>query len=413
MRILAEPRTVPVARGGAGRRAGTPASRPAVLAGHDVRRVVEDVENGWTLPAEWYTSREVFEAEQDLVLGRTWHIAGLVTDFEEPGAYITTSIGDRDFIVVRDGETIRAFHNVCPHRASPVVSGCGTAKLFQCPYHAWTYRLDGSLSRAPGMESVVGFDPAATRLTAVSVGVWDPFVFVNPDPDARSLEDYLGDLPARVAALGVDLPAIARERDVVIGDGGRDVNWKIWAENSLECYHCAVAHPGFAATMDLPKYQIALLENSSIQAAPIRPAATVKQRPGPAAPLGPITYAEAESGHGLDYARFHWIFPTQFVSVWPGPLGSFTISRLLPVAPDRTRWISYRFWSRGISQEVRQEITAWLTQVGEEDFVIMDGVQRGVRSGAWSKGRFQLGDTMTGEHAAQHFDLQVARHLLG
>jgi len=263
------------------------------------------------------------------------------------------------------------------------------------------------------MDTAPGFDPAAIQLVGASVGVWDPFVFINPDPAARPLAEYLGDLPARVAALGLDLPAIARARDFSRSEDVKPVNWKVWAENSLECYHCSVAHPGFAATMDLPRYQIALMDHCSIQAAPIRPSGGSTRRDGLETRLGPLAYATAESVGGLDYARFHWIFPCQFVSVWPGPTGSFTISRLLPEGPERTRFISYRFWTPAVTQAIRDEISTWLTQVAEEDFAIMEGVQRGIRSGVWRKGQYQLGDAMTGEHAAQHFDLLVARYLQG
>ena len=155
---------------------------------------------------------------------------------------------------------MRGFVNVCRHRGSLVCEGEGRRETLQCPYHAWTYALDGSLRAAPRSDREPGFDKAELGLLPVGVGTWGPFVFVNPDVDAAPLAETLGDLPERLAAV-VDVDALVFHHR---SEPALDANWKVCAENYLECYHCAVAHPGFSAVVNTADDAYGLEESAPV-----------------------------------------------------------------------------------------------------------------------------------------------------
>ena len=137
---------------------------------------------------------------------------------------------------------------MCRHRGSIVCEGSGTRATLQCPYHAWTYGLDGRLVAAPRFLNEGLTESDDLGLIPLQLDTWGPLVFVNPDTDAEPLSDFLGDLPERVAHAGIDLDSLRFLQRV---ESELACNWKVSAENFLECYHCPVAHPGFSAVMDV------------------------------------------------------------------------------------------------------------------------------------------------------------------
>jgi choline monooxygenase len=205
--------------------------------------------DGRTLPFDWYSDPAVLRLERDSIFRRTWQYAGRADQVAEPGAFFTCDLGGVPIVVVRgkDG-SLRAFLNVCRHRGSLVCEGEGKRETLQCPYHAWTYGLDGSLRAAPRSEREPGFDKTELGLMPVSVDAWGPFVFVNPDAEAAPLTDTLGELPELVAASGLDVESL---RFLKRSSGEYEANWKVCSENFLECYHCQVAHPRFSKVVDV------------------------------------------------------------------------------------------------------------------------------------------------------------------
>ena len=186
-----------------------------------------------TFPWDWYVSPDVLRSEQELIFRGAWHYAGPLEWAPEPGDRFPCLAGDVPIAVVRDGERVlRALVNVCRHRGSVVVSERGRRETLQCPYHAWTYDLDGSLRAAPRSERDASFDGSQLGLRPALVGVVGPFVFVNSSLDAPPLESALGGLPQLLAGGGVDLDEL-RFRERVAYEAG--CNWKIAVENYLEC----------------------------------------------------------------------------------------------------------------------------------------------------------------------------------
>jgi len=323
-----------------------------------------------TLPWDWYTDPAVLRLEQERIFRRFWQYAGLLTDVAQPGSFAATRAGDVPVVLVRDeGGTLRAFLNVCRHRGSLVCEGSGMRKTLQCPYHAWTYALDGQLVNAPRLEREEALaDTGELGLVQLRLETWGPFAFVNPDPEAAPLSDFLGDIPERLAASGVDVDAL---RFLERAESECGANWKICAENYLECYHCPTAHPGFSAVVDVSPDGY-LLEAEGWRMSQVGPV-----RPEPRGPYRPA--GEVERG------QFHFLFPNTVVNVMPGRQ-NLSIGPIVPRDPERT----YRFLDYFVGEDVDDD---WLRgfleldeQVGAEDRALVESVQRGIGSGALESG---------------------------
>src|SRR5690606_15632104 len=163
------------------------------------RPLHENPERSYTLPARYYISPEIYERERAAVFFRSWIYAGHVEDLRTAGSYLTVQIADQNIAVIRgkDG-TLRAFYNVCQHRAHELLRGRGRTPVITCPYHAWSYHLDGRLRSARGSERVEGFNAGEFCLKAIRVEEFGPFVFVNLDPEAASLAEQAGGLLAEL-----------------------------------------------------------------------------------------------------------------------------------------------------------------------------------------------------------------------
>jgi phenylpropionate dioxygenase-like ring-hydroxylating dioxygenase large terminal subunit len=312
-----------------------------------------------TLPFAWYSDEETLRRERALIFARSWQYGGRADQVADPGSFLATDAGGVPIRVVRDrsGE-LRAFLNVCRHRGSVLTDGCGTRETIQCHYHAWTYDLDGSLRAAPRSDREPGFDKADWSLLPASVGTWGPFLFVNPDPAAVPLAEHLGELP-EILARDLDLDRLAFHSRVELGS---NANWKIVVENFLECYHCATAHPGFSAEVDVhpDRYKLEAYPTFSAQ----------------------FCAAKKTGEHG----QFHLIYPNTGLSVFPGP-PNLSIGPIAPNGPSRTeRYLDY-FFDPDADEEWLREFFAFDDQVGREDTVLVESVHRGMASGLLEQGR--------------------------
>jgi phenylpropionate dioxygenase-like ring-hydroxylating dioxygenase large terminal subunit len=320
------------------------------------------------LPWSWYTDPTVLELERERIFRRSWQYAGRTDEVAEPGSYATTRAGHVPVVLVRDDEgALRAFLNVCRHRGSLVCEGSGKRATLQCPYHAWTYGLDGRLLVAPrgDREGLVTDD---IGLVPLELGTWGPFVFINPDPEADPLADFLEDVPERVAAEGIDVDSL---RFLRRSESELAANWKLCAENFLECYHCAVAHPGFSAVVDVSPASY-LLETGRTRMSQFG-----APRPEPRGSYDPA--GEVERG------QFHLLFPNTVINVMPGR-PNLSIGPIVPIAPDRTsRFLDYLVAPDADDAWI-EEMLAFDAQVGHEDTRLVERVQRGVAAGLIDEG---------------------------
>jgi hypothetical protein len=259
---------------------------------------------------------------------------------------------------------LRAFLNVCRHRGFPVAEGSGTRETIQCPYHAWTYALDGSLRAAPRSDEEPHFPRDELGLCEIAVDTWGPFVFANTSRDCEPLSEALGSMPAQVAELGLDVDSLVHYSR---WEAELDANWKIVCENFLECYHCQVAHPAFAEVIDVSTDAYALTTDGrlSSQRGPVRANVVLE---------GP-----------LQRSQFHFLWPNLGVNIFAG-YANISIGPMVPLTPDRTyRFLDY-FFGRDVEQAWIDDLMAFDTQVGVEDRDLVEGVHRGIASGALEHG---------------------------
>jgi carnitine monooxygenase subunit len=335
-----------------------------------------------TLPYAWYSDPATLGREQERIFRGTWQYVGHLGELPEPGTYFTTRLGTTPIVVTRarDGE-VRGFLNVCRHRGFPVAEGAGRRESIQCPYHAWTYGLDGSLRAAPRSDEEPEFPKSDLGLCAIAVDTWGPFVFANTSRECEPLSEALGSMPAQIAELGLDVDGLVHYSR---WETELDANWKIVCENFLECYHCQVAHPQLAEVLDVSAeaYALATEGRLSSQNGPIKAGGRHSMT------------LEGELPRG----QFHFLWPNLTVNIFPGR-PNISIGPVAPLTADRTyRFLDY-FFGAEVDQAWIDELMAFDDQVGSEDRDLVEGVHKGMAGGGVEHG-FLMGHS---EQLIGHF----------
>ena len=358
-----------------------------------------DPRRSYTLPSRYYTDPAIFELEREKIFYRSWMYLCHASEVARPGDYLAGSILDQDVFVVRDrSDQLRAYYNVCQHRAHRLVEGSGTIKAaITCPYHAWAYGLDGQLRTARNSEGVEGFDKAQFSLKPVRVEVLCNLVFVNLDDDAKPLASQAPNLEADICR---ELPfwndlTLAETYD--FGGRAMEAGWKVVIDNYVECYHCEVAHPQFCDIISMPTYE------NTIDGITARQKGWDVRHDNSAYHLA----RDARMPHSL----FWYVWPTTTINVLPGD-GDLLIVTAVPVNHLATRFISYRFSPDGKpdSEDRRNYLENVL---GTEDMLLCESVQRGLFSRGYDQGRFIVDseDSGVGEHVVHHFHRMVREAL--
>jgi choline monooxygenase len=266
----------------------------------------------------------------------------------------------------------------------------------QCPYHAWTYGLDGSLRRAPRSERNPDFDPKGIRLAPVGVGTLGPLIFVNPDPDAPPLEDVFGAWYEELRATGFDFDGVLRPPETHVFE--LHANWKVQIENSLECYHCPTNHPSLSRIAHVEEdfwYE----RHDWYQRYGGRTRDEALERAGDG-------FYHVERGAGQD-SHLSYLFPNFFFTVQRGHrIASASIC--VPLAVDRCLYIRQYCFADDVEEEVRRDAVEFINQVQSEDVELCAAVQRGLSSGVYTEGRLLLPSTELG---VAHHERQVLRAL--
>lgn len=339
----------------------------------------ESIERAQTPPASWYTDARVLAEERQRVFGRTWQLAGRAEQVAEPGGFFTTEVGGEPVVVVRDAAgCLRAFSNVCRHRAGPVAAGEGLCKSFRCGYHGWTYGLDGRLLGAREFEGVEGWSREETALPEFACAVWGALVFVNLDSAAAPLAETLGDLSTLTAGRdsGSMRPAARKEWTV-------ECNWKTYVDNYLEGYHIPIIHPALHRELDYARYRVETRRFYSIQHAPRRPTAS---------------RIPAAEGDGPD-ALFFWVFPNLMLNVYAD---NYSTNLIIPLGPERTLTVFEWYFRDPDAPETRERITRTIElsdEVQVEDMRVCEAVQAGLRSRTYARGRYSV----RRENGVHHF----------
>jgi Rieske 2Fe-2S family protein len=291
------------------------------------RRTVDTFAAGaTTLPQRYFISPEIFAEEQVRIFSKQWVLVGHQSQIDGVGDYFVQEIAGESLIMVRDRErTIRGFYNVCRHRGTRLCEEkMGRSSAIQCPYHAWTYGLDGGLIGAPHMDEAEGFDKADYSLHAVKLAIWEGFIFVNFADAPTPLEKAFAPLAGKFSHW--NLPTLRSAKRI---EYDVHANWKLIFENYSECYHCPGVHP---ALQKLTPYDLA--ENDLCEGPflggfmPITSGKSLTMSGNVCAlPVGDI---KAE-----DHARvfYYSIFPNMLLSMHPEYV---MVHQLWPRSPERT-----------------------------------------------------------------------------
>jgi choline monooxygenase len=331
------------------------------------------LEEAATIPGTWYNDERIAELERRHVFGKSWQLVGRVDQLATPGQYITVEVGGEPIVAVRghDG-VLRAFFNVCRHHAAAVMTECeGRADRMRCPYHGWTYGLDGTLTSVTEFEGVRGFDTKAYGLIPVSIGTWENLVFVHLDRRAAPLDEWLGErLRNEVAGLGLGGLHFAGRREWEIA-----CNWKVFVDNYLDGgYHVPFLHRGLSSILSHKEYAIECWDRVCRQSSPIREAGKVDEMT-----------AAVRKGQ----AHYYWLYPNLMLNWYEGYLDT---NLVIPLDEGRMK-VVFDFYFADVGEEARERNEKSMNvseRIQDEDHAICESVHRGLRSQAYGAGRLSV-----------------------
>lgn len=345
------------------------------------------LDRGESLPAHWYTDQSITEQELIHVFRKAWKYIGPLSELKNLGDYITGYVAGVPVVVIRNEDGLAAFVNVCRHRRHEVMEGRGNSKVMQCGYHAWTYDLTGCLKGAPRSASEPNFRLENLPLLPLRVEALGPFVFVNFDREAAPVHAFFGPVLDIIIGSGVDpdtLELYNRE------EWQSHSNWKTMLENYLECYHCAVAHPSFSAAIDVRQENYNLTAHGwfSSQLGQVRQSALE----------GRSQVKIYDVSGEVAQSQYHLLWPNMTININPG-FPNLSIDIWNPDGPNMTKGFSEQYFAPGVTEEFAQELIAFNKEVGAEDDVLTNSVQRGLLGGIPDRGRFLTNS----EHLVIHF----------
>lgn len=343
-----------------------------------------DPARSMSLHADAYTDPQWFEVDQKAIFARTWQWLCHVEKLREPGSYVTGTVAGMPVAAVRDeAGALRGFYNVCKHRAHELLSGSGVRRSIVCPYHAWSYDLSGRLRRARN----TGFDVSGICLDQVQVAEFGGMIYVNLDPAAAPLGEQAGDLEAEILARAPDVAKLTLARRLTYDIAS---NWKNVVDNFLECYHCHVAHKDFVSLVDMSTYEVT---THGIWSSHMAQAGKTDNS------------AYDVSGATVTEHAVWWLWPNTCLLRYPGR-GNFMVLQIIPDGPERTRETWDFYLETDEPNEAELDSIRYIDQVLQvEDIALVESVQRGMRTPAFTQGRIVYDPDGSGlsEHAVHHF----------
>ncbi len=317
------------------------------------------LERATALSVAPYTDPSSLEMEARSVFARSWQLVTRTGDLASPGDHVVGEIAGVPLIIVRDEDNdLRAFHNVCRHRAGPLATCDGRgAKNLRCRYHGWTYTLRGSLRAAPEMAEADHFDPTEINLKQVRVHEWQGLVFVSLSDRTPDFDAVYGGIAERVRPVELGSMNFHDRISYEVA-----CNWKIYVDNFLEGYHLPHVHPGLSRILDYRIYSTELFDWYSLQHSPLRDAGDV---------------------YGDGDAWYFFVYPNTMLNIMPGRMQT---NRIIPLGIDRCRVdFDYYYGADGAARSERD--LEFSDEIQQEDIAICEAVQKGLASGAYSPGR--------------------------
>ena len=356
-----------------------------------------------TLASRFYTDPAILTLERSRIFLRTWQLVGTLSQpcaeangasrtIADPETYFTSDVAGEPIVVVRDKDgALRAFSNVCRHRAGPIAEGAGSKSVLRCAYHGWTYTLDGRLIGTPEVDGVEFFDCSSMGMVPLRCETWQQFIFVNFDREAPPLSSYLGNIPQLSAVFPFDGLSLAERRDYYV-----NCNWKVYVDNYLEGYHIPIVHPGLIKEIDYPRYRCETFRYHSRQIGPVKD-------------LKPNERYERvyPPESGLPEALYFWVFPNLMLNIYPD---NIQVNIIVPLTHETTRTIFEWYFHDAGSEKARERASkaiAFSDTVQAEDTYICEAVQRGLRSTTYDRGRYSV----KRENGVHHFHTLLAEYL--
>jgi Rieske 2Fe-2S family protein len=360
------------------------------------RKTVETFTAGAkTLAQRYFVAPEVFVEEQDRIFSKQWVLVGHQSQIEKPGDYFVIEVSGESLIVIRDSKfEIRSFYNVCRHRGTRLKEdACGHASAIQCPYHAWTYGLEGRLVGAPHMDEVPGFDKEDYPLHPVNLGLWEGFIFVNlNDGEARlrseatarqrsgnfiSLERWLAPLNGKFSHWNIPMLRSAKRIEYDVAG-----NWKLMFENYSECYHCPGVHPQLQKVSPYDSAENDLREGPFL-------GGFMKINPGKSLTMtGNACAAFVGEIKNLQQVFYYSIFPNMLLSLHPEYV---MVHQLWPQSPERTLIVCDWFFHPDAFQRkdfnAEDAIEFW-DMTNKQDWHVCELSQQGIASRAYEPGPY-------------------------
>jgi len=320
-----------------------------------------DLDRATALPARYYRGEAMLAMENQAVFARSWQPLAHQGQLAEPGDHVVGEIGGVPVIVVRgqDG-VLRAFPNVCRHRAGPLAlcNGKG-ARALHCKYHGWTYTLEGQLRSAPEMGGAADFDVASIHLPPLRVQEWHGLVFVALSGETPDLEQVYGGIGERIAPIDLAAMRFLRRDSYDIA-----CNWKVYVDNFLEGYHLPHVHPGLSRLLDYRVYDTELFPWYSLQSSPLRNSSEI--------------YGDGE-------AFYYFVYPNVMLNIMPGRMQT---NRILPIGPSGCRVEFDYYYAQDEAALARIDADrSFSDEVQAEDIAICEAVQKGLASGSYEAGR--------------------------
>ena len=355
----------------------------AISQGYDA-----DSRRSLSLRSDAYTDPKWFEADLRAILAKQWQWVCHVEKLRQPGRYVTIQIAGHPVAVVRDRKgVLRAFYNVCKHRAHELLRGEGVTSRIMCPYHAWVYRLDGQLVRAPETDHLQDFILSDICLDQVQVEEFCGFIYVNLDPLAASLAEQTGNLETEIRHWAPDIGALTFGRRLTYDIRS---NWKNVIDNFLECYHCPTAHKDFCDLVDMDTYKVT---THGIYSSHMAEAGNAPNN------------AYDVSNATVKTHAVWWLWPTTCLMRYPGR-SSMIVLNIVPVGPYRTLE-TYDFYLETPEPDPMElDAMRYIDEVLQpEDIALVESVQRGMGTPAFTQGRIVSDPSGSGksEHAVHHF----------
>ena len=363
------------------------------------QRFTTDPAESHTLPAHYYYDPAIYQREQEDIFARTWQLVGHKEQLSRPGDYITPRVaGEHLLLMTGEDGIVRAFYNVCSHRAHELLRGSGNTSSLVCPYHAWSYQLDGTLKHARNAERIDQFDPRQFYLKAVQVEEFLNFVFVNLDQHASSLRSQMGAIEPELRSFAPRLDELTFSTRLTYH---LKANWKNVMENFNECYHCPNAHANLCENaLKIESYKIDLFEfHQRHRSEGIPPRDAV------------CDYDPDVSEHGDKFGAWY-LWPNLALEVYPG--GFLNVFHVIPSGPEAVvEHVDFYLYQREPTEREAVAIKYRHDYVQLEDVALVESVQRGLRSRSYADGRLMVDHERSdkSEHAVHHIQSLVSRAL--